>query len=153
MLRCTIAAVSLVFLVTPPLAAEDCGWLPTADVGAALPAFAPWSVMVGGTAGSCKFVSRGGPPNIFGANQMVKPRRRAASFVRVCARDGEVLHRGAVKNLGAERSPTGQACGLSDRSITSCPEVRIAVIASRPAVPLTADHVAGRRSGPPRRHR
>src|SRR6185436_10999923 len=82
MLRLLTVAVSLSLLLAPPLAAEECGWLPTGDVDAALPAFAPWSVMVGGAAGSCKFLGSGGGANVFGANQMVKASpAQAASFV------------------------------------------------------------------------
>ena len=77
--RCVAAAISLLLLV-PPLAAEECSWLSAGDVSSALPAFAPWSVMVGGSAGFCKFVGGG---NIFGANQTVKASpAEAASFVR-----------------------------------------------------------------------
>jgi hypothetical protein len=53
--------------------AEECGWLPTEQVDAAFPQYAPWGVMVGGAAGSCKFASDPTrPANVFGANQMVK---------------------------------------------------------------------------------
>src|SRR5262249_26073459 len=82
MLRSVLAA-SILLSVSSPLAAEECGWLSTKEVDAALPAFAPWSVMVGGAAGSCKFLGSGPGGNVFGANQMIKASpAQAASGVR-----------------------------------------------------------------------
>src|SRR6185436_7762339 len=123
----------LLLLSTSPLAAAECGWLATSEVDAALPAVAPWSVMVGGAAGSCKFVSAG-LPNIFGANQMVKASaKEAASFVRGLRPEMEKSYVVApAKDIGAEGftyRPKDDT--LSDRSIFFVGhEGRIAVIAS-----------------------
>lgn len=75
-------ALVLVLFVSPARA-EECGWLPASALDRAFPDGAPWSTMVGGKVGSCKF--RSDPtraPNIFGANQMVKEsEKEAAAFV------------------------------------------------------------------------
>lgn len=146
MLRCILAAALLVF--TPPLAAEECGWLPTAEVDAALPAFAPWSVMVGGAAGSCKFLGSGGGANVFGANQMVKTSpAQAASFVGGLRPEMAKSYTVApAKDIGAEGfTYRPKDDPLGDRSIFFVGhEGRIAVISSLTlSVPVTAEHIAG----------
>ena len=67
-------------LVPGALLAAECGWLVTAELDRLLPDQAPWSVLTGGEVGSCQFLSRsGGPPSIFGANQMVRESAAAAA--------------------------------------------------------------------------
>lgn len=71
--RSPLALLLALAAVAAPVAAEDCGWLPTSKLDQAFPQYAPWEVMVGGVAGSCKFASDSSrPANIFGANQMIK---------------------------------------------------------------------------------
>jgi hypothetical protein len=151
MLRCAFAATLLLLLFTPPLAAEECGWLPTRDVDAALPDFAPWRVMTGGTAGSCTFIGSGGP-NIFGANQMIKASpAEATSLVRGMRAEMEKSYTVArIRDLGAEafsyRSKSGpKAQGPDDdRSIFFVAhEGRIAVTATlNLGATVTPEHVA-----------
>ena len=148
MLRLPTVAVSLSLLLAPPLAAEECGWLPTADVDAALPAFAPWSVMVGGAAGSCKFLGSGGGANVFGANQMVKASpAQAASFVSGLRPEMAKSYTVApAKDIGAEGfTYRPKDDPLDDRSIFFVGHGgRIAVISSLTlSVPVTPEHVAG----------
>jgi hypothetical protein len=148
MLRRVIAAMSLLLLAALPLAAEECGWLSTKEVDAALPAFAPWSVMVGGAAGSCKFLGNGPGANVFGANQMIKAdAAQAAKFVRGMRPEMEKSYTvAAAKELGAEAfTYRPKDDPLDDRSIFFVAhEGRIAVIGSLTlAVPVTAEHIAG----------
>jgi len=145
--RCVSAATLLLLLSALPLAAEECGWLSTKEVDAALPAFAPWSVMVGGAAGSCKFLSTG-LPNVFGANQMVKASaKEAADFVRGLRPEMEKSYTVApAKDIGAEGFTYRPRDGaLSDRSIYFVGhEGRIAVIASLTLQKaVTAEDIAG----------
>jgi alpha-D-ribose 1-methylphosphonate 5-triphosphate synthase subunit PhnG len=42
----------------PALAAEECQWLPVAQVGEALAAFGPWRTTGGGKVGACQFLGR-----------------------------------------------------------------------------------------------
>jgi len=147
MLRWLLAA-SFVLVVSPALAAEECGWLSTKEVDAALPAFAPWSVMVGGAAGSCKFLGSGPGGNVFGANQMIKASTaQAAGFVRAMRPEMEKSYTVApAKDLGAEAfTYRPKDSPLDDRSIFFVAhEGRVAVIASLTlAVPVTAEHLAG----------
>ena len=146
--RFVSAATLLLLLTAPPLAAEVCGWLSTKEVDASLPAFAPWSVMVGGAAGSCKFLGSGPGGNVFGANQMIKASpAQAAGFVRAMRPEMERSYTVApAKDLGAEAftyRPKDEP--LDARSIYFVAhEGRIAVIASLTlAVPVTAEHIAG----------
>uniref|UniRef100_UPI0026346236 hypothetical protein n=1 Tax=Dokdonella sp. TaxID=2291710 RepID=UPI0026346236 len=45
-------------------AAEECGFLPLAEVDRTLTEFAPWHTMVGGAVGHCTFLSdETAPPN------------------------------------------------------------------------------------------
>lgn len=150
MVRCIVAAMWLL-LFAPVLAAEECGWLPTKDVDAALPDFAPWRVMTGGAAGSCTFVGSGGP-NIFGANQMVKASpAEATSLVRGMRTEMEKSYTVARhKELGAEafsyRSKPDPKSGESDdRSIFfAAHQGRIAVTGMlNLGTAVTPDHVAG----------
>ncbi len=146
--RLLIAAILIFLLSAPPLAAEECGWLPTRDVDAALPAFAPWSVLVGGAAGSCKFLGSGGGANVFGANQMVKASpAEAASFVGglrpTMAKSYTVA---PAKDIGAEGfTYRPKEDPLDDRSIFFVGhEGRIAVLSSLSlSVPVTPEHIAG----------
>jgi len=148
MLRSGLAVLSLLLVAASQLAAEECGWLPTKDVDAALPAFAPWSVMVGGAAGSCKFIGSGPGGNVFGANQMIKASpAQAAGIVRAMRPEMEKSYTVAsAKDLGAEAfTYRPKDDPLDDRSIFfAAHEGRIAVIASLTlAVPVTAEHIAG----------
>lgn len=86
-------------------AAEACAWLSNAALDRAFPQYAPWSTMVGGTAGSCQFTSDPRrSPNIFGANQMIqKSPKEAADLVK--AMKAEMLKTQKVEPapaLGAE---------------------------------------------------
>lgn len=55
-------------------AAEECGFLPTSEVDAAFPEFAPWHTMVGGAVGHCTFLSdESAPPNSVSFMQQFKP--------------------------------------------------------------------------------
>lgn len=147
MLRCALVASFLLF-ASPPLAAEECGWLSTKEVDAALPSFAPWSVMVGGAAGSCKFIGDGPGANVFGANQMIKASpAQAAGVVRGMRPEMEKSYTVApAKDLGTEAfTYRPKDAPHDDRSIFFVAhEGRIAVIASLTlAVPVSAEHVAG----------
>ena len=150
MVRCIVAAMWLL-LFAPVLAAEECGWLPTADVDAALPDFAPWRVMTGGAAGSCTFLGSGGP-NIFGANQLLKASpAEATSLVRGMRTEMEKSYTVTrIKELGAEgfsyRSKSGpKAEGPDDdRSIMfTGHQGRVVVTANfNLGTTVTPDHVA-----------
>ncbi len=82
----------LALLVSPlvsPLvlqAQETCGWMSTQELDRLLPEAAPWSVMVGGKVGSCKFTGTGrgdAGVTVIGANQMFKANAtEAAEFVK-----------------------------------------------------------------------
>jgi hypothetical protein len=76
-----LAVLCSALALTPGvLLAAECGWLATGELDRLLPELAPWSVITGGEVGSCQFLSRaGGPPNIFGANQMVQASAAAAT--------------------------------------------------------------------------
>ena len=143
-----ILAVSFLLLLSTPLLAEECGWLSTKEVDAALPAFAPWSVMVGGAAGSCKFLGTGDGAIVFGANQMIKgDAAQAAKFVRGMRPEMEKSYTVApAKDLGAEAfTYRPKDDPLDDRSIFFVAhDGRIAVIASLTLTgPVTAEHIAG----------
>lgn len=147
MARCVSAAM-LLLLLSAPLAAEECGWLSTKEVDAALPAFAPWSVMVGGAAGSCKFIGSGPGGNIFGANQMIEASpAQAASSVRGMRPEMEKSYTvAAAKDLGAEAfTYRPKDAPLDQRSIFFVAhEGSVEVIASLTlAVPVSAEHIAG----------
>ena len=60
------------FSSSAAMSAADCDWLDVAELDRLFSEQAPWQVIVGGNVGSCKFLSRPGPPNIFGANQMLQ---------------------------------------------------------------------------------
>lgn len=80
--------VLLVLLVSSALlhAQETCGWMSTAELDRLLPKAAPWSVLVGGTVGSCKFTGSSrddAGTRVIGANQMFKANAtEAAEFVK-----------------------------------------------------------------------
>ena len=147
-MRSALVAVSIVLFCAPTLAAEECGWLPTRDVDAALPDFAPWRVMTGGAAGSCTFLGSGGA-NIFGANQMVKASpAEATSLVRGMRTEMEKSYTVARhKELGSEafsyRSKSDPKGELDDRSIFFVGhQGRIAVTATlNLSTAVTPDHV------------
>lgn len=148
MFRSALAAMSLLLLSALPLAAEECGWLSTKEVDAALPAFAPWSVMVGGAAGWCKFIGDGPGANVFGANQMIKASpAQAANSVRGMRPEMEKSYTvEAAKDLGAEAfTYRPKDAPLDQRSIFFVAhEGRVEVIASLTlAAPVTAEHIAG----------
>ena len=84
LLRTALAVIALAGICSVAAAAEDCGWLPAGKLDEAFPEHGPWSTLVGGKVGSCKFTSDSRrPPNIFGANQMVKSSAaEAEEFVR-----------------------------------------------------------------------
>lgn len=55
------------------LAAEECAWLPVAQVAKALPTLGPWETMSGGEVGSCHFMGRSTAGlAMLGYNQMVQ---------------------------------------------------------------------------------
>jgi hypothetical protein len=70
--------IRLVFLVCLSVsfsagAAENCEWLPVAQVSKALPSYAPWRTIGGGKVGSCQFQgSARGAPVLLGLNQVVQ---------------------------------------------------------------------------------
>lgn len=80
--------VLLALLVSPVLlyAQESCGWMSTAELDRLLPEAAPWSLLVGGKVGSCKFTGSSrddAGARVIGANQMFKASAaEAAEFVK-----------------------------------------------------------------------
>jgi len=63
-------------------AQDTCGWISTAELDRLLPTAAPWSVMVGGKVGSCKFTGSGrgnAGVTVIGANQMIKANAEEAA--------------------------------------------------------------------------
>jgi hypothetical protein len=101
----TVALLGLLALAQGATAAEECGWLSNAAVDKAFPAYAPWSTMVGGTAGACQFLgsSRKGA-NIFGVNQMINgSEKEAVDLVRSMKSEIKKTHAVVpVPRLGAE---------------------------------------------------
>lgn len=70
-----VRLLALLFLLSPfnALAAEECAWLPLAQVAKALPDFGPWETMSGGEVGSCHFMGRSADGlAMLGYNQMVQ---------------------------------------------------------------------------------
>ena len=141
-----LAVLSLLPVSASLSAAEPCGWLPTRDVDAALPEFAPWDVMHGGAAGACTFMSTSGGPRIFAAEQMVETSAEAAASVvrgvRESAPEAHCVM--AVKGLGAE-AYTYRLEELSDRTIRFVAhEGRVVVFARLSLeVPVTPEHIEG----------
>ena len=87
-------------------AAEECGFLPTSDVDAAFPEFAPWHTMVGGAVGHCTFLSdEGAPPNSVSFVQQFKS----------SAADAGRIYDGMRQGLTGEYAMTAVA-GLGDRA-------------------------------------
>lgn len=94
----------LLVAVAPAWAQTTCGWMTARKLDSLLPAGAPWSVMVGGAMGSCKFTGSGGRGGvaILGAHQMLKANAAEASE----------LAQGLRGNLGADyRIETDAALG------------------------------------------
>lgn len=79
-----LLAMLVAFLPLNVLAAEECAWLPVAQVAKALPEFAPWETMSGGQVGSCHFMGRSSEGlAILGYNQMVQDSAgKAQDFVK-----------------------------------------------------------------------
>ncbi len=67
--------------------AEECGWLPVERLNEAFPDQAPWSTMVGGSIGSCKFLGSG-LPHLFSATQIVKATPKEAEEYVSALREG-----------------------------------------------------------------
>lgn len=153
-MRLRLAPLALLLAMLPfAAAAEDCGWLPTAKLDAAFPQHAPWEVMVGGAAGSCKFASDGTrPANIFGANQMIKASpAEAESFVAslrgTMAKSYVVAPYPALGKAAFTYRPK-PGSGLEDRSIYFVAhEKQVAVIASlvlqQPVTPAATQAAEG----------
>lgn len=93
-------------------AAEECGFLPTSDVDAAFPEFAPWHTMVGGAVGHCTFLSdEGAAPNSVSFMQQFKS----------SAADAGRVYDGMRQGLSGEYAMTDVA-GLGDRAFRYQPK-------------------------------
>lgn len=80
-------------------AAEDCGFLPTAEVDRAFAEFAPWHTMVGGAVGHCTFLSdEEAPPNSISFMQQFKPSKADADQIYDGMRQG-LAGEYAMKNV------------------------------------------------------
>lgn len=99
-----ILALGALLVFAKLAAAEECGWLSNAAVNKAFPGYAPWSTQVGGTAGSCQFISTRRGVAIFGVNQMVHPSpKEALELVRSMKAEMQKTHTVVpVPRLGAE---------------------------------------------------
>jgi hypothetical protein len=150
-MRAALAACLLFAAV--PAGAEDCGWLATAKLDEAFPQYAPWEVMTGGAAGSCKFTSDPGrPANVFGANQMIKASAaEAEQFVAglrgSMAQSYAVAAAPALGKAGFTYRPK-PGSGLEDRSIYFVAhQQQVAVIGSlllqEPITPAAIESATG----------
>lgn len=82
------------FLVVGPSSAEECAFLPAAKLDAAFPAQAPWSTLVGGAGGRCKFLSRSDQyPSTFSLTQVVQEDEAAAAAYTATLRVDEPTSR------------------------------------------------------------
>ncbi len=79
----------LAAIAAPGFAAEDCGFISSAELDAAFGEFAPWHTMVGGAVGHCSFASdESRPPNLLSFMQQFKPSKAAADQIFNAMREG-----------------------------------------------------------------
>jgi len=142
-------ASAVLLLPLSALAQETCGWMPTAEVDRLLPQAAPWSVMVGGKVGSCKFTSSGGPGGIavIGAHQMLKADAAEAAKLAQSLRSNiegkyDLQSVEGLGEHGFSYSPQAADAAASRSSISYVGHYKHVALTGQLVLPVGADYAA-----------